>query len=409
MVSAHLRGLLPTRNALVEQGTLPSTGLLTHNNYWNAVISNSYTFSPTGWATLCSPPACCTLPRRATRILASRWPSLSALPRSPSPGSKPLATTSSPRPSPFFPICAIRISTRPLRPEPRSRQPRAQVWGRLHPRARAQRRVCLHRGAVHPVSVQPRLLHRPARRRLRRHHLAAAVLRYFGLRAVQPSAQRGSGITCTYTPAGDGSFSQNVQRLALYGEDSWRVSHHFTLNYGLRYQTTFGLFEGSGRSQTREQRLHHAAGAEIPVVPSVPARLPQANCAASRHDLFAGRQREDRISRGLRALTTTTWRRTVGPPHFRESITPTRPPAPASSLAVPVPTRSPARAACRAALAPQATLSGRLQNSLRDSHYRRRRAAFNQHWLASADYVHEQGNHGYRAFPYTGAPTFSPR
>jgi hypothetical protein len=28
--------------------------------------------------------------------------------------------------------------------------------------------------------------------------------------------------------------------------------------------------------------------------------------------------------------------------------------------------------------------------------------AFNQHWLMSADYVHEQGNHGYRGFPYSG-------
>src|SRR6202034_1869891 len=36
-----------THNALVEQGTLPSTGLTTHNNYWNTVISNAYTFSPT--------------------------------------------------------------------------------------------------------------------------------------------------------------------------------------------------------------------------------------------------------------------------------------------------------------------------------------------------------------------------
>ncbi len=36
-----------TRNNLVQQGTLPSTGLLTHNNYWNVVISNAYTFSPT--------------------------------------------------------------------------------------------------------------------------------------------------------------------------------------------------------------------------------------------------------------------------------------------------------------------------------------------------------------------------
>src|SRR5260370_7204977 len=37
-------------NALVQQATLPSTGLTTHNNYWNTVISNTYAFSPT-WLT----------------------------------------------------------------------------------------------------------------------------------------------------------------------------------------------------------------------------------------------------------------------------------------------------------------------------------------------------------------------
>src|ERR1700693_933872 len=36
-----------TRNALVQQATLPSTGLTTHNNYWNSVISNTYAFSST--------------------------------------------------------------------------------------------------------------------------------------------------------------------------------------------------------------------------------------------------------------------------------------------------------------------------------------------------------------------------
>ncbi len=36
-----------THNALVQQATLPSTGLTTHNNYWNSVISNTYVFSPT--------------------------------------------------------------------------------------------------------------------------------------------------------------------------------------------------------------------------------------------------------------------------------------------------------------------------------------------------------------------------
>src|SRR5580692_2035189 len=41
-----------TRDALVQQATLPSTGLTTHNNYWNTVISNTYTFSPTWLGTL---------------------------------------------------------------------------------------------------------------------------------------------------------------------------------------------------------------------------------------------------------------------------------------------------------------------------------------------------------------------
>ena len=102
-----------TRNALVEQATLPSTGLLTHNNYWNAVLDNSYTFSPTWLGNLVpSPPAFFTSPSRATPTSDSLWPSPSARPRSPSPDSRPLATTSSPPPSPSFPTCAIRISTR---------------------------------------------------------------------------------------------------------------------------------------------------------------------------------------------------------------------------------------------------------------------------------------------------------
>ena len=85
-----------------------------------------------------------------------------------------------------------------------------------------------------------------------------------------PEPDPSSGITCTYTPAGDGSFSQNVQRLALYAEDSWRVSHHFTVNYGLRYQTTFGLFEGSGRTQLENSAYITLQALQIPIVPSLP-------------------------------------------------------------------------------------------------------------------------------------------
>ena len=52
------------------------------------------------------------------------------------------------------------------------------------------------------------------------------------------------------TPKTDGSFSQNVQRLGLYAEDSWRATSNLTVNFGLRYDTTFGLFIASGRDQS---------------------------------------------------------------------------------------------------------------------------------------------------------------
>jgi len=35
-----------THNDLVQQGTLPSTGLLTHNNYFSLVLANQYSFTP---------------------------------------------------------------------------------------------------------------------------------------------------------------------------------------------------------------------------------------------------------------------------------------------------------------------------------------------------------------------------
>ena len=60
---------------------------------------------------------------------------------------------------------------------------------------------------------------------------------------------------CNVTPDGDGSFLQNVQRLGLYAEDSWRATRNLTINYGLRYDTTFGLFIASGHDQSSNSTL----------------------------------------------------------------------------------------------------------------------------------------------------------
>jgi hypothetical protein len=78
------------------------------------------------------------------------------------------------------------------------------------------------------------------------------------------------GTNCIDTPAANGSFSQNLQRLGFYGQDSWRVTSHLVVNYGLRYDTTFGLFAASGRSQTQNPALLTLAALHIPLSNAAP-------------------------------------------------------------------------------------------------------------------------------------------
>ena len=180
------------------------------------------------------------------------------------------------------------------------------------------------------------------------------------------------GSTCTFTPAGDGRFSQNVQRLGLYAQDSWRVTHQLTVNYGLRYQTTFGLFTASGRSQTAN-----------PVFNSLP----------------------------LNGVTAAV------PHDYRKQIAP--------RLGIAYSPGGSEKTVIRAgfgmfyndlaqggwATAFQAVNGGAASSppSYIDPRYKTPYAihatggvqhAFNEHWTASADYTHEQGNHGYRGYGF---------
>jgi outer membrane receptor protein involved in Fe transport len=74
----------------------------------------------------------------------------------------------------------------------------------------------------------------------------------------------------TFVPASDGTFSQSIRRLGFFVEDSWRVRPSFTVNAGLRYDTTFGLFIASGRDQSRNPAslALHALG--ISLAPGIP-------------------------------------------------------------------------------------------------------------------------------------------
>jgi len=70
--------------------------------------------------------------------------------------------------------------------------------------------------------------------------------------------------------ASDGSFSQSIQRLGFYAEDAWRVTPSFTVNAGLRYDTTFGLFVASGHDQAANPGLAALQASGSTLVSGIP-------------------------------------------------------------------------------------------------------------------------------------------
>jgi hypothetical protein len=354
-----------TRNALVEQGTLPSTGLLTHNNYWNTVISNAYTFSPTwlGNLVLGASLLHLTQTRNSDLGFALAFPfSSTALTIS---GFETFGDNQFATPITLFPD---------LR-----NQDKYQVRYDLS-----------HVAGSHALKFGVDFIHEPVLSGAFA-STAETLAKYlndptyyvqnpgvFGTFAPQCLGVPASdGSTCTYTPAGDGSFSQNVQRLALYAEDSWRVSSHLTVNYGLRYQTTFGLFEASGLSQVANPSFSLLPSLGYPeAVPHDDRKqiAPRLGIAYS-----PGNSEKTVIRAGFgmyyNDLAQNGWATAF------EAVNP-NPAAPPSLIDPNYKT-------------PYAIhITGGVQH------------AFNEHWMASADYTHEQGNHGYRAFPYPAATVF---
>ena len=204
-------------------------------------------------------------------------------------------------------------------------------------------------------------------------------------------------VTCTTTRAGDGGFFQNVQRLGLYAQDSWRVNSHLTVNYGLRWDTTFGLFNASGRTQLQNPAYLTLKALDIPLIQGAPHDYrkqfgPRLGIAYSPGHL------EDTVFRASFGLYYNDLAQNGWVGAFQ-----------AVNAAAGVCTDPTNPTVDNSGCLPGANFGG--QGAIIDSHYRTPYAlhagagvqhAFSEHWTLSADWTHENGTHAYRAYPFAG-------
>ena len=344
-----------THNALVQQATLPSTGLTTHNNYWNTVLSNTYAFSPTWLGTFVFDASLLHLvqTRNSTLGFALAFP---------------------------FSSTTLTVSGFETYGDNQFATP-ITLFPSLRNQQKYQFRYDLgHATGDHSFKFGVNFIHEPV--------LGGAFPgnqetlysfpndpTFYTANPAQFPFDYANGTSTT--PATDGRFSQSVQRLGLYAQDSWRLSRHLTVNYGLRWQTTFGLFIASGRDQM--------ANPSFSLLPSfgLPERAPQDD----RHQFGprlglayspgSGGHTVLRAGFGLfyNDLAQNGWAAAFqavngGPNSPPALIDPTY----------------------KTPYALHAT--GGVQH------------AFNSNWTASADYTHEEGNHSYRAYPFASASVF---
>jgi hypothetical protein len=380
-----------THNALVQQATLPSTGLTTHNNYWNIALGNTYTFSPTWLGTL-------VLDASLLHLTQTRNSDLGFALQFP------------------FSVTALTVSGFETFGDNQFATP-ITLFPDLRNQDKYQVRYDLsHVMGSHALKFGIDFIHEPVLGGAfastaeqfttypsNPDYYVANPSQFFYAPPTSPCLPpitTPNGITCTYTPAGNGSFSQNVQRLGLYAEDSWRVSRHLTVNYGLRYQTTFGLFQGSGRTQAENNAYITLQALQIPIVPSLPNDYRKQIAPRLGIAYSPGGSEKTVIRAGFgmfyNDLAQNGWATAFQGLNNSNATT-----GPCTLTGGPG-----AYALSGTGCLPGGnTATGNLIGSNYKTPYAIHitggvQHAFNEHWQMSADYVHEQGNHGYRAYPY---------
>lgn len=349
-----------THNNLVQQGTLPSTGLLTHNNYLNMVISNSYAFSPSWLGTFVFGASGLHLTQRRNSDLGFAL---------------------------AFPFSATSQTVSGFETYGDNQFVTAIT---AFPDLRNQQKYQLrydvgHATGDHSFKFGVNLIHEPV--------LGGAFPgnaetlytlpqdpTYYVANRAQFSVDYAAGATST--PTSDGSFSQNVQRLGLYAQDSWRVTPHLTFNYGLRYQTTFGLFTASGRSQAENPAYLTLQALGLSLVRGIPHddRKQLAPRLGATYAPGRGGKTVLRAGFGLfyNDLAQGGW-------------------APAFQAV----NNNSAGLCCLSPGDPGAIIDPNYKTPYAIHASAGVQHAINAHWTISADYTHEQGNHSYRRYDYT--------
>jgi len=260
-----------TTNDLLQQGTLPSTGAETTSHYYSVLLSNQYTFSPAWIGNL-------TLQAsyfNHEKVRNSHLGFALAFPFS-----ADFHTTSGFETFGYNQF-ATPITAFPVRRDQQKYQFRhdlALSAGNHSPKFGIN--------FIHEPVLSGRIADDPERLiqfTVNPSDLAASGQSLAPFFTCDPEAISPDPAACpvdpmtgeplaniTDVPGGGGPFSQSVRRLGFYAQDSWRIRPNFTVNYGLRYDTTFGLFDSNGSDQRNNPAVATIAAEHLPLRTGVP-------------------------------------------------------------------------------------------------------------------------------------------
>ena len=367
-----------TENDLVQQATLPSTGATSHSNYLNLLLNQQFTFSPTwlGSFTFDAGSLHHTEARNSNFGYALAFP-FSAT-------SKTVSGFETFGDNQF----TTAITNFPVLRNQEKYQFRYDVRHTSGPHATSFGVNLIHEPVLDGKlsGTQETLITYPNDPGF---YVANPSQFYSDLACATPAP---ANVTCAATPATDGSFSQNVQRLGLYAQDSWRAKPNLTLSYGLRWDTTFGLFDASGRSQMKNPALLTLGALGIPLVSGVPHDY-RKQFAPRLGFAYSPGPSQTTVARGGFGLFFNDLAQNGWVNAFQAVNT------------APLPCVVPTNAGCIPAGGAGALIDPRYRTPYAIHVTAGVQHAFNSKWMVSADYNHEQGVHGYRRYEYTAGFT----